>query len=79
MDQPTTSRVTALRRTRAWPLLVFLIGTGRLRLDLGLAAAKNLTGLGEIVEAQPWRGHRHRPGRRPSAGLDPGLGRDRAR
>ncbi|RHW24507.1 integrase [Nocardioides immobilis] len=51
MDQPTTTRVTELRRTRAWPLLVFLIGTGRLRLDLELAAAKNLTGLGAIVEA----------------------------
>ncbi|RHW23247.1 integrase [Nocardioides immobilis] len=52
MDQPATSRVTELRRTRAWPLLVFLIGTGRLRLDLELAAAKNLTGLGAIVEAR---------------------------
>src|SRR5690606_27749154 len=51
MEQPTTARVTDLRRTRAWPLLVFLIGTGRLRLDLELAAAKNLTGLGAIVEA----------------------------
>lgn len=52
MNQPTTARVAELRRTRAWPLLVFLIGTGRLRLDLELAAAKNLTGLGGIVEAQ---------------------------
>jgi len=29
-----------------------LIGTGRLRLDLELAGAKHLTGLGDIVEHQ---------------------------
>jgi len=52
MALPTADRVAELRRTHAWPLLVFLIGTGRLRLDLELAAAKNLTGLGDIVEAQ---------------------------
>lgn len=51
MALPTADRVTELRRTRARPLLVFLIGTGRLQLDLQLAAAKNLTGLGAIVEA----------------------------
>lgn len=52
MALPTADRVAELRRTRAWPLLVFLIGTGRLRLDLELAAAKDLTGLGGVVEAQ---------------------------
>jgi hypothetical protein len=52
MGQPTVDRVVELRRTRAWPLLVFLIGTGRLRLDLELAGAKHLTGLGDIVEHQ---------------------------
>lgn len=51
MALPTADRGAELRRTRAWPLLVFLIGTGRLQLDLELAAAKNLTGLGAIVEA----------------------------
>ncbi len=51
MALPTADRVAELRRTHAWPLLVFLIGTGRLQLDLELAAAKNLTGLGAIVEA----------------------------
>jgi len=50
MSQPTTTRVLELKRTHAWPLVVFLIGTGRLRLDLELAGAKNLTGLGDIVE-----------------------------
>jgi site-specific recombinase XerD len=51
MALPTADRVAELRRTHAWPLLVYLVGTGRLRLDLELAAAKNLTGLGGIVEA----------------------------
>jgi integrase len=52
MTLPTADRIAELRRTRAWPMVVFLIGTGRLRLDLELAAAKNLTGLGDIVEGQ---------------------------
>jgi site-specific recombinase XerD len=51
MSRPTPDRVADLKRTRAWPLVVFLIGTGQLRLDLELAGAKNLTGLGDIVEA----------------------------
>ncbi len=51
MRQPAPGRVIELQRTGAWPLVVFLIGTGRLRLDLELAGAKNLTGLGDIVEA----------------------------
>jgi len=51
VGRSTTDRMLDLKRTRAWPLVVFLIGTGRIRLDLELAAAKNLTGLGDIVEA----------------------------
>jgi integrase len=52
MRRPVAERLVALRRTKAWPLVVFLIGTGRLRLDLGLAVSKHLTGLAGIVEAQ---------------------------
>src|SRR3954452_3285619 len=52
MRQPVTERLVGLRRTRAWSFVVFLIGTGRLRLDLELAVSKNLTGLGTIVESQ---------------------------
>jgi len=52
MAQPTAERVVELKRTGAWPLLVFLIGTGHLNLDLELAGAKHLTGLGGIVEQQ---------------------------
>jgi site-specific recombinase XerD len=50
MMQPTVDRVLELKRTRAWPLVAFLVGSGQLRLDLELAGAKNLTGLGDIVE-----------------------------
>ena len=50
MRQPTPDRVLQLRRSGAWPLLVFAIGTGRVRLDLELATAKHLQGLGGIVE-----------------------------
>jgi integrase len=52
MQQPTQHRILELKRTGAWPLLVFAIGTGRLRLDLELATTKHLQGLGVIVEAQ---------------------------
>lgn len=51
MRQPIEGRLADLRRTAAWPLVVFLIGTGRLRLDIDLAVSKNLTGLGGIVQA----------------------------
>lgn len=51
MRQPIGDRLVDLRRTAAWPLAAFLIGTGRLRLDIDLAVWKNLTGLGSIVEA----------------------------
>ncbi len=52
MRRDTEHRLVEQRRTRAWPLLVFAIGTGRLRLDLELAGTKNLTGLGRLVESQ---------------------------
>ena len=52
MQRPIQYRLLELRRTGAWPLLVFAIGTGRVRLDLELAATKHLQGLGVIVEAQ---------------------------
>jgi integrase len=52
MRQPVEYRLVELRRTRAWPLVVFAIGTGRLRLDVELAAAKNLNGLARLVEDQ---------------------------
>ncbi|MGZ4639507.1 MAG: tyrosine-type recombinase/integrase [Actinomycetes bacterium] len=50
MSEPVSWRVLQLRRTGAWPLMVFAIGTGRLRLDAELATAKQLQGLGAIVE-----------------------------
>jgi site-specific recombinase XerD len=52
MQYPIQYRLLELRRTGAWPLLVFAIGTGRIRLDLELAATKQLQGLGAIIEAQ---------------------------
>lgn len=50
MTRPAADRLAELRRTGAWPLLCHLIGRGNLRLDLELAAVKNLTGLGRAVE-----------------------------
>jgi site-specific recombinase XerD len=50
MTRPAAERLIELRRTGAWPLLCHLIGRGELRLDLELAAVKNLTGLGRAVE-----------------------------
>jgi integrase len=50
MATPATGRVTELKRTGAWPLVCYAIGTGRLRLDLDLAGVKHLTGLGQAVE-----------------------------
>jgi len=52
MRLPVADRVVELRRTNAWPLVVFLIGTRRLRLDLELAACKHLTGLGAVMESE---------------------------
>jgi integrase len=50
MNLPAASRAAELRRTGAWPLVCFAIGTGRVRLDLDLAGIKHLTGLGRAVE-----------------------------
>jgi integrase len=50
MSTPAASRVTELKRTGAWPLVCFAIGSGRLRLDVDLAGIKHLTGLGRAVE-----------------------------
>lgn len=52
MRRPVTERVEQLRRTGAWPLVCYLIGTGELHLDLELAGAKNLTGLAAMIEAR---------------------------
>jgi integrase len=50
MATPATARAIELKRTGAWPLLCYAIGTGRLRLDLDLAGIRHLTGLGQLVE-----------------------------
>ena len=52
MDLPAAERAADLRSTGAWPLLCYAIGTGRVRLDVELAAVKQLTGLGGAVEAR---------------------------
>ncbi len=49
MREPLADRLQELHRTQAWPLVVFALGTGRLRLDVALMTAKHLTGLGQIV------------------------------
>jgi integrase len=50
MTGPAAARVAELKRTGAWPLVCYAIGTGRLRLDLDLAGVKHLTGLGQAIE-----------------------------
>ncbi|MCK8672221.1 tyrosine-type recombinase/integrase [Rhodococcus sp. HM1] len=50
MAQPAVERLLELHSTGAWPLLCHVIGRGELRLDLELAAIKNLTGLGRAIE-----------------------------
>ena len=52
MALPIQQRLATLRLTQAWPLVVFAIGTGRVRLDVDMMAAKNLTGLGSIIESE---------------------------
>ena len=55
MDHPAATRRAELRGSGAWPLLVFAIGTGRVRLDLEPAA---VGGEGQdLVVAQG--GHRY--------------------
>ena len=50
MGQPVATRMGQLRGSGAWPLLVYAIGTGRVGLDIELAMAKQLQGLGAITE-----------------------------
>jgi hypothetical protein len=50
MTRPAVDRIAELRDTAAWPLICHTIGTGRLRLDVELAAVKQLTGLARAVE-----------------------------
>lgn len=52
MQLPTQHRLLELRRTGAWPLLVFAIGTGKVALDVEIATSKHLQWLGGIVEEQ---------------------------
>ena len=52
MALPIQQRLTTLQRTQAWPLVAFAIGTGRMRLDIDMMAAKNLIGLGAIIESE---------------------------
>lgn len=52
MDHPAATRRAELKGSGAWPLLVYAIGTGRLRLDIELATTKQLQGLGAIIEYQ---------------------------
>jgi site-specific recombinase XerD len=51
MNHDTTERLELIKALDVWPFVVFLIGTGQLRLDLPLAMSKNLTGLGALVES----------------------------
>jgi hypothetical protein len=50
MTLPAVDRIAELRDIAAWPLICHTIGAGRLRLDVELAAVKQLTGLGRAVE-----------------------------
>lgn len=56
MARPIADRVDELARTGAWPVLVSAIGRDEVRLDLGLAGAKNLTGLATAIEARDREG-----------------------
>ena len=79
MALPAAQRADELRSTGAWPLVCYTIGTGRIRLDVELAAVKQLTGLGAAVEARDPAGVRGGTGGGKSAGLDQLLGRDGSR
>ncbi len=49
---PAIERAAELRSSGAWPLVCYAIGTDRIRLDVELAAVKQLTGLARAVEAR---------------------------
>ena len=51
MARPAAARAVDLKRSGAWPLVVFAIARGHVRLDLELAGVKNLTGLGDAIRA----------------------------
>jgi integrase len=51
MGLPAAQRAAELRSSGAWPLVCYAVGTDRIRLDVELAAVKQLTGLGRAVEA----------------------------
>jgi len=52
MGLPAAQRAAELRSSGAWPLVCYAVGTDRIRLDVELAAVKQLTGLGRAVEAR---------------------------
>ncbi len=52
MALPAIERAAELRSSGAWPLVCYAIGTDRIRLDVELAAVKQLTGLARAVEAR---------------------------
>ena len=70
MARPAAARVVDLKRSGAWPLVVFAIASGRVRLDLELAGVKNLTGLGTAIRATDPAGF----ARAEAAGLALGWG-----
>ncbi|NMM91429.1 hypothetical protein B2J88_45240 [Rhodococcus sp. SRB_17] len=52
MGRPAADWAAELKDTGAWPLICHAIGTGGIRLDLELTAAKKLTGLGRAIDAR---------------------------
>ena len=70
MARPAAARVVDLKRSGAWPLVVFAIARGQVRLDLELAGVKNLTGLGAAIRTADPDGF----ARAESAGLQLGWG-----
>ena len=70
MARPAAARVVDLKRTRAWPLVVFAITGGHVRLDVELAGVKNLTGLGAAIRSTDPDGF----ARAQAAGLQLGWG-----
>ncbi len=70
MARPAAARVVDLQRSGAWPLLVFAIAGGHVRLDLELAGVKHLAGLGTAIRAADPAGF----ARAEAAGLQLGWG-----
>ena len=76
---PPTERAAELRSSGAWPLVCYAIGTDRIRLDVELAAVKQLTGLGRAVEARDPAGFAAMREAGNRLGWTEFLGRDGAR